>query len=509
MPRLPQPATLGTEEREAPPPHSAQVRSASQLWLAAQLTNLPLCAVADPEGDRPAAVFEPHAGRLRVVAANAPARRLGIASGLSLGAALALFDSLELLERSGTAERAALESLATWSERLTPTVSLDAPDAILLELRGSLRLFGGLAKLKRLLGDELGRRGLTFRLATAPTPLAARWLARLTSIDVPGPGRLTSRLAALPVSATGWPDRIQESLRRMGIRTVGGCLRLSRAGFARRLGRRCLDELDRALGRRPDPRPHHRSPRTLSWIVEYATETRNGRIFARSCETGTARLAADLRALQAQIAEITLEFHHPRGGRTTDRIRFVEPVHEVARMLEPLGSRLERLVLTEPVVAFGLRTGPLQPMQIVAPGLLADAGGAPDVSEFALVERLRGRFGMNGVHGIALNAEHRPEMAWLRLTEDLAPSGAAAAGPAPPVPDRPLWLLPKPRVLPAETFMRARAARETAPERIESGWWDGADVRRDYYTVIARGGEKLWVYRDRGTRQWYLHGVFG
>ena len=36
------------------------------------------------------------------------------------------------------------------------------------------------------------------------------------------------------------------------------------------------------------------------------------------------------------------------------------------------------------------------------------------------------------------------------------------------------------------------------PERIESGWWDGADVRRDYYRVQTRTGQQGWAYRQVG-----------
>jgi protein ImuB len=51
---------------------------------------------------------------------------------------------------------------------------------------------------------------------------------------------------------------------------------------------------------------------------------------------------------------------------------------------------------------------------------------------------------------------------------------------------------------------------ESGPERIETGWWDGKDAARDYYTVLTASGERLWVYRQRGGRRdWYLHGIFG
>jgi protein ImuB len=45
-------------------------------------------------------------------------------------------------------------------------------------------------------------------------------------------------------------------------------------------------------------------------------------------------------------------------------------------------------------------------------------------------------------------------------------------------------------------------------ERVESGWWDGADVARDYFLAETPGGERLWVYRDRRSRDWFLHGLF-
>ena len=48
------------------------------------------------------------------------------------------------------------------------------------------------------------------------------------------------------------------------------------------------------------------------------------------------------------------------------------------------------------------------------------------------------------------------------------------------------------------------------PERIESGWWDGGDVRRDYYLVETRGGQRAWAFRAAGEQggPFMLHGWF-
>jgi protein ImuB len=78
---------------------------------------------------------------------------------------------------------------------------------------------------------------------------------------------------------------------------------------------------------------------------------------------------------------------------------------------------------------------------------------------------------------------------------------------------RPLWLLLAPQELDAQRGRpRHGGALEllAGPERIESGWWDGADARRDYYVVADARGGRFWIYRDCvGARKWFLHGIFG
>ena len=50
----------------------------------------------------------------------------------------------------------------------------------------------------------------------------------------------------------------------------------------------------------------------------------------------------------------------------------------------------------------------------------------------------------------------------------------------------------------------------SGPERIETGWWDGREVLRDYFVARDERGVRLWIYRDRcEPHGWYLHGLFG
>jgi protein ImuB len=51
---------------------------------------------------------------------------------------------------------------------------------------------------------------------------------------------------------------------------------------------------------------------------------------------------------------------------------------------------------------------------------------------------------------------------------------------------------------------------QSGPERIETGWWDGRDVARDYYVARDARGARLWIYRERrAPHGWFWHGIFG
>jgi protein ImuB len=49
----------------------------------------------------------------------------------------------------------------------------------------------------------------------------------------------------------------------------------------------------------------------------------------------------------------------------------------------------------------------------------------------------------------------------------------------------------------------------SGPERIQSGWWDGGAVARDYYVARAADGARWWIFREcEAPRRWFLHGCF-
>ncbi len=53
-----------------------------------------------------------------------------------------------------------------------------------------------------------------------------------------------------------------------------------------------------------------------------------------------------------------------------------------------------------------------------------------------------------------------------------------------------------------------RVAHAWGPERIETGWWRGAMIARDYYRIETVTGQRFWFFRRLDDNRWFLHGVF-
>jgi protein ImuB len=449
------------------------------------------CVAIDPE-------------QLVVVAANRAAEQAGVVCGLQLSAALAISPVLDVRERSIEAETARLQSLAIWARTLTPAITCLPPNMLLLEVRGSLKLFGGIENIKLALQEQLERRGLSSYIAVAPTANGALWLSRMGNSMVASVAELLEHLRELPLGVTAWPESILKHLAEMGLRRIGDVLRLPRGGFAQRAGAKYLRELDAATGREADPRPVTKLPEVLAWRIDLPDETDASRLLLEAAEIAFEKLEFELRKRQRQIDSFEFSFFHLHREPTVARFELMEPSRDKGRLLELLSCRLEHMHLPAPTLAVELNTGELQEMRLDHPDLFADEGAKGRRIDTAVIERLRERFGPKSVYGIDLATDHRPEAAWLPCAGSFRQGAADMRSISPWAEERPLWLLDAPR-----TLNIGNLCMESGPERIEGGWWDCRDVSRDYYTATKPTGERLWVYRDNFSHEWYLHGLFG
>jgi protein ImuB len=376
-----------------------------------------------------------------------------------------------------------LEPLAGWACQFTPRVSLEPPDALLAEVSGSLRYFGGIAPLLRALDDGVAELGLEPSLATADTPRAALWLARAD-----GP----AALEALPLEVTRWP---LDFFRSIGLATVGEVMRLPRAGLARRCPAGVLAELDAALGEREEPRRFFTPPASFDARLELPGEVTHSEALVFAARRLLVQLAGLLAARHAGVRSFVLHLIDGHGRSAPATVRLASPSRDVERFVRLLRERLATLELREPVQAIRVAAGDFAPLAGRSMGFLDDAAVEQE-NWSQLLERLQARLGREAVYGLTTVPDHRPEHAWRRIDPgDWDPREFRPLGP------RPAWLLREPRRLEPGRFELL-----AGPERIECGWWDGDEAKRDYFVARLAPASLAWIYREQGD--WYLHGLF-
>lgn len=462
---------------------------------------------------------------------DAEAEAAGVQPGQRLATALALAPGLQARPRDRRREQDVLHELACWAGRFTPTLSLQSPAGLLLDIGGCLRLFGGLDALGEAVLGAARAQGWLVAAGIAPTPLAARWLSQAAACDAPpiaaSAATLERLLADLPcqvaASASGWPSAVLPRLESFGCQTLGDLFNLPGAALRQRLGSAPLDDLLRARGLRPDPQATFVFPARFEQHLELPARVESAEGLWFAAQRLLAALTGWLRARQRRLLAASLYLEHER--RTEEAcsrlpLRVGEATADELRLSRLLREHLARQRLPAPVVGLRLTADEV----VAAPGesapLLGDTPGGEGTQ--ACIERLRARLGHEAVQTLAWHPDHRPECA----TRFCDPAPGDAVSPSsgtgdsvdrgsasPDAPLRPLWLLPAPQALGERGGIpqwRGPLQLQGGGERIESGWWDAGegegDQRRDYFVAQNPAGQWLWVFRDAGG--WFLHGLF-
>jgi len=464
------------------------------LWACILLPQLALDGVLRRRpGDGPLVLVAGAAHARSIVAANTAAREAGLRVGQRLSAAQALSAPFEALPYEPELADRWHRFLAAVAYRYSSEVSL-LPHAIVLEVSRSLSLFGAWPRLESLLRADLEALGFRHRISAAPTAHAAHVLAGVADGQaVLERAHLRHALQRIPLQKSRLPAAAVEALPGMGIRTLGQLLSLPRDGLRRRFGADLLLALDRLTGDAPAGLEAYRPPDGFDLRVELSHEVENIGALIFPLRRMTADLAAWLAGRDGGVQRFVLQLEH-REGITEVAVGLLAPEREAGMLFELARGRLEPVQLPQPVLAMRLIARDLPPF-VPAGRDLFDERPAHALPIGQLRERLRARLGDRAVHQLGSTTDPRPERA-----QKVAARDDDWQEPSP----RPTWLLDRPMPL------RGPAPRILAgPERLETGWWDGGEVCRDYYVVETAQGQRAWAFCAPGERAgWMLQGWF-
>ena len=505
--------------RNIPPTASFTAQALSrprQLWLHLHLPQLALEVLTRGVNEQgPCVLIAGEGKRQRIIMTNTRAAALGVRAGMPLSAAHVLGE-LTVLERDPRAEQRALEKLCLWAMQWTPMVSAVSEDGLLLEIKGSLKLFGGTDGLLRILRSGIKALGYRMHYAIAPTPLAATLLARAnTRAVVLAKHELLQHLAPLSVDVMRLEAGQIEALESIGIRRLGECRRLPRNGLARRLSPSLVDTLDRLFGQAPDPRPSFPIPAYFESNLELPWEVSNALLLITACTRLLHELVAYLRANAASARRLRWRLTDNENRCQRLEIGLTQPGRSYEHLLMLTREKLMRTTLIAPIRAVELYVDDIVRGVSFQPRDLFSHRSEQDQEAYALfVDRLQSRYGEKALKSLGLNSDHRPENAWRwhppvtnHVRKSTPQNGVLACGQR-----RPLWLIDEPlplRVKRGKPEFKGplRLARDR--ERIDAGWWDGHAVARDYFIATTTGGSQLWIYKELGgDNGWRLHGIF-
>ena len=493
-----------------------------------------------------ALILKNRRGAAVIHALNPAARAVGLRRGQTQADALAMIPHLFCQPADVAADDQALEALAIWAERWSPSVSLDPSgeglEGLFLDVTGAAHLFGGEAELLARIRTRLAETGTVARVAMAPTPGAAWALARWSEGQDPvaTDDTLSDLLADLPIEALRLDGRTASSARRLGLKSIGNLYSMPRAGLAKRfrdgdaIG--LVKRLDQARGHAAEALKTVRPPARYRIWQAFAEPLGD----VAGVEMRLPELAADLsRALERDgqgARALTLTGFRTDGLATCLSVRMGLAGREASiwlRLFREAG--LGRLELGFGLGALLLAADGAGPMAARQGALESEAEAKQAESLALLIDRLTARLGQDRVLTPEAVDSWIPERA-----ERLRPAlgGVSKAGGA-EIGRRPLLLLDPPEPIedpifdlpdgaPARFIWRRvsrRIVRAEGPERLSPEWWrprpDGREVRtRDYYRAEDAEGGRYWLFRegrygwdysgegdDRRAPSWWMHGV--
>jgi protein ImuB len=445
-------------------------------------------------------------------------------------------------------DEATQQAICAISLGFTPRVAL-CGNAVVMEVSGSLRLFGGLHKLAALLEANLHaffkQNSLVVHIIRAQ---AATSLIALGRLYLARAGQtLPSRVADMPMHTLAATHPHLAVLERTGCRTWGDLLALPRDGVARRFGSALLAALDQARGALPEAYVWRVLPDQFEQKIELDAQVEHTPALMTGVNALLVQLHAWLLGRQSGLCALKLVWHLDKRRDVAPTgelvVRSAQPAQDLQHVARLIAERLNQVVLSAPVhsiTLLSLETVSLRDAALATASLLMEPK-QQGASSTQFIERLSARLGPASVQVWQPQADHRPEamQRWVTAEANISAikTGAACARihsskgikDTEKVPKTdalyPTWLLRQPLKLASKAgapLYLGALVKLAGPQRLEATGWllaDQADIApalRDYFIYRSTQGVLLWIYserlalaeRDQTQREWYLQGVF-
>lgn len=461
---------------------------------------------------------------------NRPAKECGIVAGMPVAEArsLALPQDQVLCERyQPEQDVAALVEAALHCDAYSPCVGVEEsepPSCLILDVTGLAAFFGGELDLVHLTEQDFRQRHLQILMGMGDS-VGSAWAAAhyLAKFHEPCllPATPSALLAPLPLGALRLTSKTLEKLHRLGLRTVGQLNQIQRSLLLSRFGSEVGMRLDQLYGMQEElitpcrPVPLFKVVQTLEYSITHL-QTLQQLAFRL-----IRQLLSALEIHQSGTRHLQLCFQTEKKTEQTLDVRLCQVTASAAQVEDILRVKIDRLRIDAPIIQVYAEALEISRLE-QTPQELFEGEHQKQHALSVLLNRLSGRLGHQSVTQPSLTPDPIPERSTqlIPATEKTKASAGMNGSDLLPL-DRPICLFPEPKAIdvllvapdstPAVLFVAGRQVEiisHRGPERIESGWWNGPQVRRDYFGIETSEGRRYWIFRRLQDERWFLHGEF-
>lgn len=522
-------------------------------WLGIYFPTLPLAVFQHCSQSQAFAVLE----KQKVLLCNATASDLGVELGLKQSSALAICPSILFAERDLDKETKLLkviaETLYQFSSQVITHTNIRQQHSIIVEVAGSLSLFGGIEKLLLAIrqclqqlsfhhGEQEPSTGLPHYVALAKTVKAAELLARAAAQGRPNtfgkPSAITDQFihidnaASESIHALLKPVSVRlldcanqhiSACDNLGITTIGQLYSLPMATLGRRFNKDFIHYLKQLDGKDADPRCFFQPPSFFYREFFYLDGIRNQQQLEQPISKLLQLLCDYLRIRQLSCQHLHWQFTRFSKQKNTIEVRLSKASERHDALLDLSLLHIQQLPLDSPVENIALKVDQFIPLDVQAQTLFTTSSHRQAISDdnfHQLVDTLRARLGERGLQQLVLCDAHCPELAnqltpvtiqqkKIRQTPSNKMKNAGNKNAIP----QPIWLLNPPEQLVqkhGQLFRHnERLTIVRGPERIDSQWWSER-IFRDYFIAVASHATNrdeakkirgfYWIYKEQNKQ---------
>ncbi|WP_105264497.1 Y-family DNA polymerase [Pseudoalteromonas sp. T1lg76] len=440
-----------------------------------------------------------------VVQVNAAAQRLGVRLGMGLASAAALCATLQVYPYELELERQLLQELAAHCYQVCGDIILAGSDCLIVVATSMRALYPSTEQLFGALAPVIRAFVPHFYYASGESMEAAELLAREQQNFISDEASVCRQhLARVEVTDLLLAVEHKQQLARLGIERVEQLLALPMNQLRQRFHYEVVDYLTRLQGQLPhaglakksgyyrfyQPTQSFSESRELNFEID--NSERLLQPLTQLCEC----LCRYLRQHQLHTQRLIFSLFFREQVALELCLDSVEPQGQLAPWQALLEIKLAALVLPAPVIAIRLQCEEFVSADGHSENLFAKR--QQGLAKQQLLSLLNARLGPQHCYRLQPGRAHIPEFtqvqeATLHPYQDGLPASPQA--------------LLRPNFMIEPTPLQEQLCLLRGPERIQSHWWQQAQLERDYYIGENSRGQLCWVFRDK-HKGWFIQGYF-